>query len=245
MPELYASLQNKILESVLKARYSAEKIKTFLTARKTPFVQKGSTAKNLIGVIQKREDELLELRKKHLDLKRKSFLGTIEERSLAEIEEEMFAKDKALSFAVTEANKSLKQHLAQINYVEGSFAHLKEKVRLVEELHSNYSKKAMELIRELKKERDHARKMALEIEEETMRARNEYTNYLLEKENRISEVKEKTAKKYAEEVISLKRDVSEKRLSLANIIKLVEELEKENKSLKERLKDKVVNEAKQ
>ena len=244
VPELYSSLQNKILECALKARYSAEKIKTFLTARRTPFVQKGSTAKNLIGLVQKKEDELVELRKRNLELKRKSFLGNIEEKSLAEIEEEMFAKDKALSAAVTETNKSLKQHLAQINYVEGSFANLNEKVRLVEELHANYGKKAMELIRELKKERDHARKMALELEEETMRARNEYTNYLLEKENRISEVKEKTSKKYVEEIMSLKRDLSEKRLSIANIIKLVEELEKENKSLKERLKDKIVNEAK-
>jgi hypothetical protein len=245
VPDLYSSLQNKILECVLKARYSTDKIRTFLIAKKVPFVQRGSTAKSLIDVLQKKEDELSDLRKRNVDLKRKSFLGHIDEKSLAEIEDEMFTKDKSLSMAVSEANKALKTHLAQINYVEGSFAGLKEKVRLVEELHSAYSTKASGLIRELKKDRDYARKMALEIENETLQARTEYTRNLLEKEDRINTVKEKVKRKYTEEIRSLRRDLNEKSISLANVIKLIEKLEAENKSLKEKLNNKVVSELKE
>jgi hypothetical protein len=65
VPELYRELQRKILELCLKARYETEKINKFLIGRRMPFVKKGDTAKNLIELLSRREEELAELRKKN------------------------------------------------------------------------------------------------------------------------------------------------------------------------------------
>ena len=238
VPELYTALQNKIIEYNINARYAAEKIKNFVNTRNTPFVKRGSTAKNLLEILEKKEDELSELRKKHSELKRKSFLGTVEERSLAEIEEKLNENDKKLSISIEQANESLKTHFAQINYVEGSFASLKEKVARIESAHTLFAKQAIELIRELKKERDYARRIALEIEQDTISSRGAYTRELLDLENKKVEVREKMSSKYMGEIKRLNREVEEKSLSLTNIVKLVSQQEEEIKKLKSKLKEK-------
>ncbi len=232
IPELYSSIQNKITEQLLKCRYSIEKIKTFLINRKTPFIKKGNTAKNLIEILEQREDEISDLKKRNLDLKRKSFSKTSEERDIVEIETDLQERNKKLEISVKETKDALKTHLAQLNYVEGSFSQLQNKISKIEELHSSFTNNTLELIKELKKERDSARKFAIEVEGETLKLRNTYTNEILNIENKKNEIKEKLNKKYSEEIRSLKKELNEKSISLANIIKLVEEQEKEIKRLK-------------
>ncbi len=232
VPELYSSIQNKIIEQLLKCRYSIEKIKTFLINRKTPFVKKGSTAKNLIELLETKEDELVDLKKRNLELKRRVFTRNTDEKDITEIEADIYERNKNLEIAVKETNDALKTHLAQINYVEGSFANLKNKITKIEESHNTFAKNSIELIKELKKERDYAKKFAMDIEQETLALRSNYTREILNMEDQKNEIKEKINKKYIEEIKSLKRDLNEKSISLANIIKLVEEQEKEIKRLK-------------
>ncbi len=237
VPELYSSLQQKILGLSLKTRYNIEKVNNFLAAKNMPFVKKGNTAKNLIELLQRKEDELGILRQRNVDLKRKSFFGTVEEKSIAEIEFDLHEKDKTLKEAVTETSKALKTHLAQINYVEGSFANLSERVKQIEDLHENYSKKTLELIKEMKKERDYARVMALEIEQETLKIRSEYTKEILEIEDKKNTFKEKVSERYVKEIDYLKKELNDKSVALANVIKLIEQQEKEIRRLKAKLSE--------
>ncbi len=232
VPDLYSSLQTKILEIILQSRYSIDKLDKFLMAQKIPFVKKGSTARELITLLQQKEDELAELRKKNIDLKRKNFFGPAKEKSVAEMEEELNAKDKALEIAVRESKKNLATHLAQINYVEGSFNVLKEKVRLIEELHENYNKKSIELIRELKKERDYAKTMALEIEQDTLQIRNEHARQIVEMEEKKANIQEKLQAKYSEEINNLKKQLADKSNATEKMNKLIEKQEEEIKRLK-------------
>jgi hypothetical protein len=236
IPELYDSLQQRILKIVLKARYNIEKVRTFLIAKKTPFIQKGSTAKNLIEILRKKEEEFNELKQKHLELKKNNFFGN-NEKSLAEVEQEMFEFDKKLEMAVIEANKALKTHLAQLNYVEGSFVHLKEKVELVENIHNNYTTKAIELLKELKKERDFARKTVIEIEQETIGQRSEYTKKMLEMEEEKNDLEEGIRKKYLIEIEQMKNEMLEKSSKVARLAKVIEEQEKEIRMLKSKIKN--------
>jgi chromosome segregation ATPase len=234
VPELYSSLQQKILSLSLKMRYNADKVKNFLLAKKTPFIKRGSTAKNLLEALQQKEDELNELKKQNVELKRKTFFGTTaEEKSVAEIEVELNEMDKKLDESVSETKKSLKTHLAQINYVEGSFIHLKNRVDEIEGQHSAFTRKAIELIKELKKERDFAKTLTLEVEHETITKRSEYTKQLLELEEKKQAIEEKYKERYEKEAMQIKKQLEEKTLALKHANKLVDQLEEEIQKLKQ------------
>lgn len=236
VPELYDSIQQKIFSLILRSRNEIEKVKTFLLARETSPVQKGSTTKALIEILQKQEEELKKAKEQNLNLKRKTFFGNIEEISTAEIEKELHETDKNLSESINETKKALKNHLAQINYVEGSFSALKNEVEKIEEQHSFFTKKSLELIKDLKKERDFARKIALEVEQETITVRNSYTHQLLDFEKRKNELEEKIKQKYLKEIQNTKKELEEKSLALVNLMKLVEEQEKTIQKLKQNQK---------
>ncbi len=232
VPDLYSSLQQKILSLSLKARYQIDRVKNFLAARKMPFVKKGSTAKHLLEALEMKENEINDLKQRNIEFKRKTFFGNLPEKSVAEIESETHEIDKKLSTLLDETQKSLKTHFAQINYVEGSFIHLKEKVEEIEGMHKEFAARTLELIKELKKERDYAKTLALEIEEETIHKRNEYTHRLLELEEKKQAIEEKLTEKFEKEITTLKKVHEEKGFALKNSQKLIEQMENEIKNLK-------------
>ena len=237
VPELYSSLQQKILTISLKLRYNIDKARTFLIARKTPVMQKGSTAKGLLETLQRKEEELDEMKQKHIELKRKTYFGNVTEKSIAETESELNELDKKLSQAVDETKKSLKTHFAQISYVEGSFTQLKKEVEELENNHSTFAGKAIELIKELKKERDYARTIALEVEQDTLSKRSEYTKQLMGLEDKKLEVEEKIKSRYEKELSALRKGLDEKNTALKNAQQLIEQLDKEIKSKKSSTED--------
>jgi hypothetical protein len=234
VPELYASLQQKIMTLTLKMRYNSDRVKNFLVSKKLPFVKKGSTARNLLEALQAKEQELEEIKQKNIELKRKTFFGTIQEKSIPEIEIELNEMDKQLFEAVNETKKSLKAHLAQISYLEGSYAGLKKRVEEIDSLHTGFTKKSIELIKELKKERDYAKTLALDIEQETAKTRGTYTNKVLEMEEKKQAIEEKMMERFEKQLNEMKKHLDEKTLALKNTHKIIEQLEEENKKLKEK-----------
>jgi len=204
--------------------------------KKVPFVQKGSTARNLLELLQRKEDELRELTKKHHELKRKGFFNS-GEKSIAEIEHELFEGDKQLAMALEDAKKSLKTHFAQIEYVQGSFTSLAQRVETINSAHEKFTKNAIELIKELKKDRDFARTSALEIEQENIRNRGDLTNKMIDIEKEKSELKDKARAKYFQDMDKIKKEMTEKSQVITNLSKLVEEQEKEISILKKKVKN--------
>jgi len=237
LPELYSSLQQKILRLTLKARYSAEKIKGFLAVKSIPFVQKGSTARNLLELLQKKEDEINELRTKHYEMKRNGPLQK-GEKPLAEIEHELFENDKQLALVLEDTKQALKTHFAQIEYVEGSFTNLKKRVDSIESAHEKFTKNAINLIKELKTDRDFARTSALEIEQDNMRNRGELTSKMLQIETEKSELKDKARMKYTQDMEKIKTELTEKSQVISDMAKLIEEQEKEISNLKKKVSEK-------
>ncbi|MBT4870399.1 MAG: hypothetical protein HON47_02405 [Candidatus Diapherotrites archaeon] len=233
VPELYSSLQQKIMKLTLKARYSAEKIKGFLTAKKVPFVQKGSTARNLLELLQKKEDEINELKTKHYELKKEGFFKA-DKKSIAEIEHDLFEGDKKLAIVLEDAKKALKTHFAQLEYVEGSFTNLKRKVETIESTHEKFTTNAIGLIKELKKDRDFARTSALEIEQDNMKNRGELTSKMLMIEKEKNELKDKAKAKYLQDMEKIKKELTQKDNIISNMVKLVEEQEREISNLKKK-----------
>ncbi|MCX6803557.1 MAG: hypothetical protein NTY48_03220 [Candidatus Diapherotrites archaeon] len=234
VPALYSSLQQKLLSLALKCRYNIDRVRNFYAARKMPFVQKGSTAKHLLEALQLKEEELTQAKQKNIELKRKTYFGNLEEKNIVEIESELHEMDKKLDESVLETKKSLKTHFAQINYVEGSFIHLKNRVEEIESTHSAFAKKSLELIKELKKERDYAKTLALEIEKDTLEKRSEYTKQILSIEDKKQQIEERLSAENEKTNSSLKKSVIEKEAALKQAHKIIERLEEEINALKKK-----------
>jgi hypothetical protein len=238
VPELYRALQQNVLDLCLKSRYEIEKLNKFLIARKTPFIKKGNTAKALLEILQKREEEIDTIKKKNLELKRNSFFKA-DEVTIIELEEELNNKEKQLEMNVKETRNALKTHLAQINYVEGSFSNLEKKISLIENNHENFVKKTMDLVRGLKKERDYARKIVLELEEETIKIRQDQTQQIMTMNEQRDSLKENIRNKYINEIKKLKKENENKQSGLDNLQRLVEMQENEIRRLKKALENKI------
>lgn len=232
VPELYAAIQQKILTISLKMRYNIDKARNFLLSRKTSPLSKGTTSKGLVEALQKKEDELNELKQKNIELKRKTYFGNLSEKNIADTEFELQEMDKQLGITLEETKKSLKTHFAQISYVEGSFIQLKKQIEEIENNYSTFTQKTIELIKDLKKERDYSKNLALEIEKDTLEKRSEYTKQLIEFEQKKNDFEEKIKQRYEKELNALKKGIEEKNLALKNSQKLIEQLEEEIKSKK-------------
>lgn len=229
VPELYFSIQHKMLNLTLKARYSVERVRTFLHTRKTHYSKRGAAAKNLLELLNQREEEIAELKGRHHELRRKSFLGFVQEKNVAETEAELSKMDKDLNAAVLEVSGALKTHFSQISYLEGSFAQLKEKISMIEGRQENFSRKALEVIKELKKERDYAKTVAIDVENGTLKLRGEYTKKILSMEDEKQAIKEKASESYARELKALRAELGERAREIKKLHLLVEKQEEEIK----------------
>ena len=235
IPELYADLEQRILGLLLKARYSLERTNIFLRKHGlTPITDK-STAKQVMEVLERKDDELQNLREKYEDIRKKSYLGYLEEETVADLEHEMNGLGKRMALSADELGKSISFHKSQIEYIENSYAELKQKLDSVEEIFSAYSEKAEELIKDLKKERDYAKKVVLDVEHETLQLRNTYTTELLGlQENRLSAKKE-AEKRFLVEIKTLQRQLAEQSDLVKHFREIAEDKLKKEHHLEERV----------
>ncbi|MCK4884072.1 MAG: hypothetical protein KAS30_04325, partial [Candidatus Diapherotrites archaeon] len=106
-PELYADLEQKILGILLKARYSLERASIFLRRQGfTPLTGKG-TAKQVMQILERKEDELHDLREKYEDIRKKSYLGYFEEDSVADLEHELGDIGRKMALSADEVGKTI------------------------------------------------------------------------------------------------------------------------------------------
>ena len=235
-PELYADLEQRILGMLLKARYSLERASIFLRREGfTPLTGNG-TAKQVMQILERKEDELQDLREKYEDIRKKSYLGYFEEDSVADLEHELGDIGRKMALNADEVGKTIAFHKNQVEYVENSYAELKQKIDSLEELFFVYSEKSGELIKNLKKERDYAKNVVLDVEHETLQLRNSYTNELLGlQENKLS-AKAEAEKKFELELKKLHRQVSEQNDLVSHFRKIAEDKLKKEHNLEEKVK---------
>jgi len=235
-PELYADLEQRILGLLLKARYSLERMTIFLQKQGlTPLTEK-SSAKQVMTILERKEDELQDLREKYEDIRKKSYLGYLEEETVADLEQEMNDLGKKMALTADELGKSIAFHKSQIEYIENSYAELKQKLDNLEEIFFAYSEKAEELIKDLKKERDYAKKVVLDVEHETLQLRNTYTRELLSlQENRLASKKE-AEKHFLAELKKLRSQLEEQTDLVKHFRKIAEDKLKKEHEMEEKVK---------
>jgi hypothetical protein len=232
MPDLYHAMQSKLLDALAKALASTQKAITFIETKQMPFIKKNSSAKDIIALLQKKEEEIGELKKKQAELRRENYFT--KDISSVELEHEAIEADKKISQLILETNNSTKTHYAQIEYLNGSYSALKNKFDRLESAYTDFEKKTITLIKQLKEERDHARVTAMQIENETSYIRGEHATKIIEAEKRIAEAEERAVAKKENEMKIIKKDIDDSKKTITNLLKVIEQQEKEIKLLKQR-----------
>lgn len=235
-PELYADLEQQILGILLKARYSLERVTIFLRKQGlTPLTEK-SSAKQVMQILERKEDELQILREKYEGIRKRSYLGYLEEETVADLEHEMTDLGRRMALSADELGKSIAFHRSQIEYIENSYAELKQKLDSLEEIFSAYSEKSAELIKDLKKERDYAKKVVLDVEHETLQLRNTYTRELLGLQQSRLAAKKEAEKKFQQQLKRMQLQLAEQTDLAGHFKKVAEDKLRKEHELEERVK---------
>ncbi len=178
VPELYSELEQKTLAMLLKSSYFVERVRIF-GRKKEPALQTKAGQRNVLDLLAKREEEVASLRKKYEETRKNTFLGLLEKETSAEIEGELNEVSRSIESKTALLRKAFDATKMFNEQFSRQLVELEQRVLSVEGLQSQMTAKTFEVITMLKKERDYAKKMLIEIEQETIALRNTYSKELL------------------------------------------------------------------
>lgn len=223
-PELYGELQRKILAQIIKTRFLSERLGIAAQKQETKELEKKSVARKVIDLLEEREEELQALKEKYADVRRKSFLGMIQERNVVDLEEKVKNANVALERSRDRLDEGVKEYSKKLLGLQKEFIELNREKKSYEQAFEKYLEESNELIPILKKERDYAKKLVLDIENESLRLRERYSRELMGFEKGKQQVKEETEEKYEKVLGKLRLEMVEKDRMLMQLKKTVDEL---------------------
>jgi hypothetical protein len=238
VPELYASLSEKILSLLLKTRFLIEQVHLHSKAERITPLEEKTTAKNIISLLKAKEKELQEIKEKYEELKHHAFLGKTLEKDSSDLEHEVHGLMKKIEAEKSLLEKELSVHRKQLDYASDSLAALKQKTQVLEQMLSKLLEKNLELISMLKKERDFAKKIVLDIEHETLQLRSAYSRELLNLQEAKLKAKEEERIKWQKKLNDLERQLREKDVLLDQFKKIAFEKEEKIGKLEKKLEEK-------
>ena len=233
--ELYRELSQKVQTLLLRARYMAERLNVFALRQSSAPLEGKSTAKQMLDLLQAKEKEIEELRGKYSDIRKRSYLGQVQEETSADLEEELSSLSVRMGARASEVAKEISMHKSQLEYIENSYAALKKQVDDLQEIFNNYVEKSLELITMLKKERDYAKKVVLDVEHETLQLRNSYTHEMLSLQENKLRAKKEVEEKFKRGLEKLRKELREKEDLLKTFKKLAEDKTGKEKDLENKI----------
>ncbi|MCR4368955.1 MAG: hypothetical protein NUV67_03550, partial [archaeon] len=231
-PELYADLEQKTLGLLLKSSYLTERIRV-LERKKEPQMATKGAQRNVLDLLEQRENELAALRKKYEQTRKNSFLGLVEKESSIEIEHELNQLARALDSKTSLMKKSFEESLETFSEFKRHMQDTQEKIGSVEELEAQITGKMFELITMLKKERDYVKRVLIDIEQETIQLRNTYSRELLGLQEEKMGIKNSLEEKYDARIRELKQELADKNHLLKKVHESISHKEKKIAELEE------------
>ncbi len=237
VPELYSDLEQKTLSLLLKTSYFVERARIF-ERKKSPIMKTSATQRNILDLLDKRDQELFDLKKKYDETRKNSFLGLVEKESSIEIEHELNEVSRKLEAKTALMKKNFENTKETFEQFQNQITETHERILNVEELGAQLTGKTFELITMLKKERDYVKKVLIEIEQDTLQLRNTYSKELLGLQEEKISIRNELEEKYDARINELKLDLKEKSQLLkhfqeisTNKEKKIALLEEENRNL--------------
>jgi hypothetical protein len=235
--EIYSSLQQQALDLILRTRYLADRINIYERKRHVRPHEGRSAKRNVLELLEDKEKELESLRKKYSDLRSKAHMGLVEEESIADLEKEYnetLRKEDAEFLSVTGTLEAFGKDIEEFN---SKYLKVKEAVSKLEELGALQAERASGLIKSLRKENDYARKLVLDIENETIRLRSAYSKELLSLEEAKESARHGAYEKFRQQLFKLRKENSEKELVITELRKIAKRWEDKVGLLSKKLAD--------
>ena len=192
----------------------------------------------LFSLVKTKEDEIQSLKQERDTLKREKFFGTHEKYSLTEMENDL--QELLQRFAIEK--HGLYDHLEQGKKKLDEYAtyhmHLDHKSKKMEQMVHELQKKHISITSLLKKERDLARKLALDMESETASTRALYAKELLSLDEKKHAIKQEIEEKHAQKLALLEKKVREQDSMIRELDAIAREKERQVARLAEKLPEK-------
>ena len=232
--EHYSALEQKILSLLMKTRYLLER--TRLRAKKLEIspMQEKSTAHNLLDLLAKKESEIEDLKHKYGEARKQALTGVSILEDSATLEQEMNALARKLEVQQNDLEKSYFESEKGLESMQRSNIMLRKEVRGLQQLSSNYFSKNFELITLLKRERDYAKKIVLDIEHETLQLRSAYSKELLSLEETKATARREAEEKFLLRLKKVERENEQKQQLIEQLQTMLQDREKKLSELEEK-----------
>lgn len=224
-PDLYSDLEQKTLGNLLKSAYIVDKIR-IIERKKEPLLNTKAVQKNILELLEKRENEIEELRGKYDQIRKNSFFGMLQKESSIELEHDLNALARKIEAKTLGMKKTFTGAKTTFEIFQRQMAELESEINEVEEIQGQETGKTFELITMLKKERDYAKKVLMEIEQETLQLRSAYSKELLSLQEEKMHYKNTIEQKYTSEISNLKKELKDRAELIKSLQDSVVEKEK-------------------
>ncbi|PIN85649.1 MAG: hypothetical protein COV47_01005 [Candidatus Diapherotrites archaeon CG11_big_fil_rev_8_21_14_0_20_37_9] len=238
VPDLYADLEQQTISILLKSTYLVERI-TIFERKKEPIMKTKAAQRNVLELLEKREQEIADLRKKYEETRKNSYLGMVEKDTSADIEHRLNEISRKLETGTQLSKISFAAAKKAFIEMQKNMGETEKTLEENEELEAQALGKTFELITMLKKERDYVKKILIETEHDTIQLRSAYSKELLNLQEEKMSMKNQLEEKYETEFKAMRKDLSDKNELLMHLKdtiiskeKKIFELEEKNDKLK-------------
>lgn len=234
IPDLFEAIQSKLLELMQSNHQAIEKVQIHIRKETMPAVPTKSMERHVMDLLHTKEDEIQTLKSQLQELKKESALARVMKIDVSEMERELQELDKKFHLERNTFENGVKAFRSQLDEAMEKQAMMEHSFSKVEHFMQMLSQKNLELVKELKKERDYAHKLALEIGKETEGLRTKYSHELLNFEEGKMKVKAQEKEKFEAEISDLKEQLKEKGELLHHFQKITQEQERRISKLEEK-----------
>jgi hypothetical protein len=227
VPTLGSEMDARMHQQWLSLNRLTERMQ--LVLRKTEHAETNTKEleSKLFGLLKTKETELEQLKKERDVLKRDKFFGNTTKKSHIEMEQEMqelmhdFAIERhVVGDHLTQSRKKLEEYSANHTQMEN-------KIKKLEHLVHELTKKHVEIQGILKTERDFARKVAMDLESETATLRATYAKELLNLEENKHRIKREEREKLENKLQEMESQTKAQRAHISELEALVREKERQ------------------
>ena len=234
VPELYNELQQRLFSLLLKGRFILERMEIAVQRQDTSSIDKKPLARRLLDTLEEKDDELRKVRGDYEQLRVKSFLGLVKEKTVAELEFSLNDRNAELEKRIADFDNKHREIIRRVIMIQKELLHLSRDKNMMEHVLSKYMDGSKEVIMELKKERDYANKVIMEIENDTSKMREKYLTNMMNMDKEKIAIKNEIEQGYEQKLSTLKQRIMEKDELIEHLRKIV--VRRERKEVKEAVK---------
>jgi len=217
VPDLYSSLEQKVLGMVLKSRYLIERLNIHVRKENSsPFLGTKAT-KDILDLLNEKEEEMKKLKNKYEKLKYEGHVARLSENTPSDLEHEVNEYARQLQTESKLLNDSFELNKRKLIEMELSHRRMEEKINSYDHIQQTHFERTLDLVTLLKKERDYAKKLVLDIEGETLALRNTYSQKLLGLEEEKTRVKSAAFENFRQKLSKFEEDLKDKTELISNL----------------------------